>query len=54
MKNAQSFEQFLIIRGLQPITAQGYIGSYKRMSSVLGDYPTKEEAERYIYTLYTS
>lgn len=54
MQNAYSFEQFLIIRGLQPITVKGYVGSYRRMSKVLGDYPTKEEVEKYIYDFYTS
>jgi integrase/recombinase XerD len=54
MKNAKSFEQFLIIKGLQPITVSGYVGAYKRFSQVVGDNPTKEEADKYIYTLYTS
>lgn len=54
MQNAQLFEQFLVIRGLQPITVKGYIGSYKRMSKLIGENPTKEDAEKYIYNLYTS
>lgn len=55
MKNAQAFEQFLVVKyGLQAITTAGYVGSYKRMSAVLGDNPTKEEAEKYIYNLYVS
>ena len=55
MKNTQLFSQFLVVRyGLQQITVEGYVGGYKRMSKVLGDYPRKEEIEMYIYNLYTS
>jgi len=51
----KEFEQFLIARkGLQMVTVLGYIGSYKRMSKMIGDYPTIEQAERYIFNMYTS
>lgn len=51
----EAFEQFLIVRkGLQPVTVEGYVGSYRRMSKVLGDYPEKEQVEKYIFSIYTS
>ena len=51
MQNEKCFEQFLVLKGLMPITVSGYVGSYKRMSSIIGEYPTKEEAQKYIYQL---
>lgn len=51
----EAFAQFLTVRiGLQAITVHGYVGSYKRMSQVIGDYPSIEDAEKYIFTMYTS
>jgi len=51
----EAFEQFLIAReGLQMVTVESYVGSYRRMSKVLGDYPTVDEAEKYICAMYTS
>jgi site-specific recombinase XerD len=50
-----SFEQFLTVsRGLQLVTISGYVGSIKRMKKVLGENPTHEELNKYIYTLYSS
>lgn len=49
------FAQFLVVRkGLQEVTVNGYVGSYKRMSDVLGDYPEIEQVEKYIFAMYTS
>lgn len=51
----EAFEQFLIAReGLSMITVKGYVGSYLRMSKILGDYPTIKESEKYIFDMYTS
>ena len=51
----EAFEQFLIVRkGLQEVTVEGYVGSYRRMSKVLGDFPIEDAVEKYIFTIYTS
>jgi len=51
----ETFEQFLTVsRGLQAITIGGYVGSIKRMKKVLGDNPTREQLNHYIYNLYIS
>jgi integrase/recombinase XerD len=49
------FEQFLTVRkGLQAITVHGYVGSARRFTRALGDYPTHEAIEKYVYVLFTS
>ena len=55
MKNAQMFEQYLLVkRGFQPITVAGYVGGIKRITRVVGEYPTHEAIERYFYNFYMS
>lgn len=51
----ETFEQFLVVsRGLQPITIDGYVGTVRRMQRVLGQHPTHEELNQYVYEMYTS
>ncbi len=53
--NKKTFERFLIInKGLQKVTVEGYLGSYKRMVRLIGDNPTKNKVEEYILELYNS
>lgn len=50
-----SFEQFLVVsRGLQEITILGYVGAVRRMKKVLGENPTHEQLNQYIFNLYSS
>ena len=50
-----SFEQFLTIsRGLQPVTIQDYVNSIRRMRSVIGEDPSREQMNGYIHQLYSS
>ncbi len=50
-----SFEQFLTVsRGLQAVTILGYVGSVKRMQKALGENPTHEQLNQYIFNLYSS
>ena len=50
-----SFEQFLVVsRGLQEVTILGYVGAVRRMKKVLGENPTHEQLNQYIYNLYSS
>lgn len=51
----QAFEQFLLVRkGLQAITIHGYVGGARRFTSVVGNNPTREQAEQYIAVIYSS
>jgi integrase/recombinase XerD len=50
----KSFEQFLVLKGLNPITVKGYIGCFKRMRKQIGENPSAEEVKQYVYILYTS
>lgn len=54
MKNAQAFEQFLVLAGLQPVTVLGYLGSVKRFVRVVGENPSEEDVNTFVYNLYTS
>ena len=55
MQNAKAFEQFLLVRkGLQVITAKGYVGSAIRFTRMVGMNPTHIAVEDFVYTLYTS
>lgn len=55
MQNAQAFEQYLLVRrGLQPVTVAGYVGAARRFSKVIGEYPTVERIEQYVYDFYSS
>jgi integrase/recombinase XerD len=55
MKNAKAFASFLIARkGLQQITVDGYVSTYKRFSKLIGDEPTISKAEKFIYDFFTS
>lgn len=55
MQQYSSFEQFLVVsRGLQQVTINGYISSVKRMQQVLGEYPTHEAMNQYMFNLYSS
>lgn len=50
-----SFEQFLTVsRGLQVVTINGYISSIKRMQKSIGENPTHEQLNQYIFNLYSS
>jgi integrase/recombinase XerD len=50
-----SFEQFLTVsRGLSDVTIQGYVSSVRRMEKTLGEEPTHEQLNQYIYSLYAS
>lgn len=50
-----NFKNFLIIKGLQPITVQGHIDAMKRIhKSMMTECPTKEEIEVFVVNLYTS
>ena len=53
--NYASFEQFLTVsRGLQVVTINGYVGSVKRMQKMLGENPTHEQLNQYMFNLYSS
>lgn len=54
MQNAQAFEQFLVLYGLQAITVKGYIGSAKRFTRIVGENPSDEDVKKFVYNLYTS
>jgi site-specific recombinase XerD len=55
MKNKELFRRFLIVeKGLQEITAHGYVGSAERFTWVLGESPNHEGIKNYMYILYTS
>ena len=55
MQNANAFASFLIVRkGLQQITVDGYVSTYKRFSKIIGDNPSIMEAEKYMFDFYTS
>lgn len=51
----EDFRKFLFIRkGLQPITAMGYINCVRRIEKKLGSQPTNSQLEEYIYQMYNS
>ncbi len=53
--NKQAFERFLIINeGLQRVTVDGYIGSYKRMVRIISENPNEEQVKEYVLKLYNS
>ncbi len=55
MKNKEMFKRFLIVdKGLQDITANGYIGGAIRLTRVIGDFPDHETVKNYMYVLYMS
>jgi len=54
MQNAEAFEQFLVLSGLQSITVQGYLGSAKRFTRVVGENPSEADVNKFVYNLYTS
>lgn len=55
MQNANSFTRFLVVdRGYQPITVQGYLGTARRFTKVMGPYPSIDEAKVFMEKLYTS
>jgi site-specific recombinase XerD len=52
MKN---FEQFLVIKGLQPVTVKGHIEGAERVLKNIGTYrPNHDQVSEYIAKLYTS
>jgi len=51
----EDFKKFLFIKkGLQPITALGYINCVRRIEKKLGSKPTNSQLEEYIYQMYNS
>lgn len=55
MKNKEKFGRFLVVElGLHPVTVHSYIGSARRFTQVVGEYPDHEKVKNYIYAMYTS
>lgn len=54
MQNAKAFEQFLVLLGLQNITVQGYLGSVRRFTGIVGEDPDEETVKKFVYELYIS
>lgn len=55
MTNEILFNRFLTVDiGLSPITVQGYIGSAKRFTNVVGEIPDIDNAKDYMHAMYTS
>ena len=55
MTTEHAFRQYLVTRkGLQPITVDGYAGSYRRMVKVIGERPDPEVVEQFVEELYLS
>jgi integrase/recombinase XerD len=51
----EKFNQFLVLKGLQPVTVIGHVDSVIRIQKRLGVlYPTIEEAKDYVTELYLS
>ena len=48
----EEFVRFLVLKGLQPITVEGYVGGARRFTKAVGAYPTEEGAGKYVATLY--
>lgn len=55
MKYEKEFRNKLVLRGLQPITINGYVKCMMRILNKIGtDNPTQEQLEEYVVNLYQS
>ncbi len=53
--DTKPFESFLVAKkGLMPVTVFGYAQAAKRITRVIGLFPTQEQTESFVNVLYTS